>query len=122
MREYETVFIIDPSCDDSQVEQEVNTVKEIITAGEGKVIEAQSWGRRRLAYDIKKKKEGTYAFVKFAGEPPVLQELNRRLKLNELILRHLIVASQQIEGEEGDSGCVELEDNDSYESEDSVDY
>lgn len=122
MREYETVFIIDPSCDDSQVEQEVNTVKEVITAGDGKVIEAQSWGRRRLAYDINKKKEGTYAFVRFSSEPSVLQELNRRLKLNELILRHLIVASQEAEGEECEPGYVESEDSDSYESEDSRDF
>jgi len=122
VREYETVFIIDPSCDESQVEQEVNTVKEIIAAGSGNVVEAQSWGRRRLAYDIKKKKEGTYAFVRFSGEPSVLQELNRRLKLNELILRHLIVASQQLEGEEGESGSAEHDDSDSYESEDSMYY
>ena len=122
MREYETVFIIDPSCDDSQVEQEVNNVKEIITAGDGKVVEAQSWGKRRLAYDIKKKKEGTYAFVRFGGEPSVLQELNRRLKLNELILRHLIVVSEPAEGEELGPELADLDEGDSYESENSQDY
>jgi small subunit ribosomal protein S6 len=122
VREYETVFIIDPSCDESQVEQEINTVKEIIAAGEGKVVEAESWGRRRLAYDINKKKEGTYAFVRFSGEPSVLQELNRRLKLNELILRHLVVVSQQAEAEETDSGYAEGDESDTYESEDSRGY
>jgi len=122
VREYETVFIIDPSCDDSQVEQEVNNVKEIITAGDGKVVEAQSWGKRRLAYDIKKKKEGTYAFVRFGGEPSVLQELNRRLKLNELILRHLIVVSEPAEGEELGPELADLDEGDSYESENSQDY
>ena len=122
MREYETVFIIDPSCDESQVEQEINSVKEIIAAGEGKVVEAESWGRRRLAYDIRKKKEGTYAFVRFSGEPSVLQELNRRLKLNELILRHLVVVSQKAEEEETDSGYAESGGSDAYESEDSLDY
>jgi small subunit ribosomal protein S6 len=122
VREYETVFIIDPSCDESQVEQEINSVKEIIAAGEGKVVEAESWGRRRLAYDIRKKKEGTYAFVRFSGEPSVLQELNRRLKLNELILRHLVVVSQKAEEEETDSGYAEGGGSDAYESEDSLDY
>jgi small subunit ribosomal protein S6 len=122
VREYETVFIIDPSGDESQVEQEINSVKEIIAAGDGKVVEAESWGRRRLAYDIRKKKEGTYAFVRFSGEPSVLQELNRRLKLNELILRHLVVVSQQAEEEETDSGYAEGEERDTYESEDSLDY
>jgi small subunit ribosomal protein S6 len=122
VREYETVFIIDPSCDESQVEQEINTVKEIIAAADGKVLEAESWGKRRLAYDIKKKKEGTYAFVSFSGEPSVLQELNRRLKLNELILRHLVVVSQQAEEEETDSGYAGVDEGDTYESEDSRDY
>jgi small subunit ribosomal protein S6 len=122
VREYETVFIIDPSCDESQVEQEINTVKEIIVAGDGRVVEAESWGKRRLAYDINKKKEGTYAFVRFSGEPSVLQELNRRLKLNELILRHLVVVSQQAEEEETDSGYAEGGESDAYESEDSLDY
>ena len=117
MREYETVFIIDPSCDESQVEQEVNTVKEIIAGGDGKEVEAQSWGKRRLAYDIQKKQEGTYAFVRFSGGASILQELNRRLKLNELILRHLIVVSQEAE-EEADSGFAGSDDGDSYESED----
>ena len=122
MREYETVFIIDPSCDESQVEQEINSVKEIIAAGEGKVVEAESWGRRRLAYDIRKKKDGTYAFVRFSGEPSVLQELNRRLKLNELILRHLVVVSQKAEEEETDSGYAGGDGSDAYGSEDSLDY
>ena len=87
MREYETVFIIDPSCDESQVEQEVNTVKEIIAAGSGNVVEAQSWGRRRLAYDIKKKSEGIYAILDINATPASVSELDRQLGLNESVLR-----------------------------------
>ncbi|MFH0777997.1 MAG: 30S ribosomal protein S6 [Candidatus Eisenbacteria bacterium] len=99
MSEYETIFIIDPGCDDSQVDRLVETAREIISSGEGTVLETQIWGRRKLAYEIKKKRDGVYAFVRFKGNAAVLQELNRRFKLNELILRHLIVVSE--EGEAG---------------------
>jgi small subunit ribosomal protein S6 len=101
VKEYETVFIVDPSCDEEHVDREVQTVRGIINDGGGQVVEVQVWGKRRLAYEIKKKKEGTYAFVRFKGAPSVLQELNRRFKLNELVLRHLIVLSQEMEQEAG---------------------
>jgi small subunit ribosomal protein S6 len=109
VREYETVFIVDPGCDDDQVDREVDTVKDVITQGSGKIVEIQVWGRRRLAYEIKKKKEGTYAFVHFKCGPSVLQELNRRFKLNEFILRHLTVLSHESEEQEEDSEPAEAE-------------
>jgi small subunit ribosomal protein S6 len=107
VREYETVFIVDPGCDDEQVDREIDTVKEVITQGSGQIVEIQVWGKRRLAYEIRKKKEGTYAFVRFKCGPSVLQELNRRFKLNELILRHLTVLSQESELSEEDSESLE---------------
>ncbi|UCF78947.1 MAG: 30S ribosomal protein S6 [Candidatus Eiseniibacteriota bacterium] len=103
MREYETVFIVDPGCDETEVDREVDTVRGVITEGSGEVVEVQVWGKRRLAYEINKKKEGTYAFVRFKCGPAVLQELNRRFKLNELVLRHLTVLSQEGAQEEEDS-------------------
>lgn len=109
MKDYEAVFIIDPGCDDSQVGQEVDTIKEIIASGDGKVLETQLWGRRRLAYEIKKKKEGTYVLIRFKGGPAVLAELTRRLKLNELILRHLIVVSEELERQQA-AGDLETSD------------
>ena len=69
MREYETVFIVDPGCDEEQVNREVDTVKGIITEGSGQVVEVQVWGKRRLAYEIRRKKEGTYTFVRFKCGP-----------------------------------------------------
>jgi len=115
VREYETVFIVDPGCSESEVNQEVDTVTEIITAGNGTVGEKQIWGKRRLAYEIGRKKEGTYVFVRFQAGPAVLAELNRRFKLNELILRHLIVVSQGFE-EPQSSGRGEGEER-AYEGE-----
>lgn len=118
MREYETVFIIDPACDESTVDKEIANVEEVISERHGKIIEVQRWGKRRLAYEIKRKKEGIYAFVRFKAGPSALQELSRRFKLNELILRHMIVMSQEAEREEEDSGSTEPGETASRESED----
>jgi len=121
VKDYEVVFIIDPGCDDSQVGQEVDTVKEIIASGDGKVLETEIWGRRRLAYEIKKKKEGTYVLIHFKGGPALLAEMARRFKLNESILRHLTVVCREPDeaqpaGEPGGS-----EEEESYEADNSRD-
>lgn len=116
MKDYEVVFIIDPGCDDSQVGQEVDTVKEIIASGNGKVLETQLWGRRRLAYEIRKKKEGTYVLIRFKGGPALLAEMARRFKLNESILRHLTVVSPEIEGRQAAGELSGNEDEESYDT------
>jgi small subunit ribosomal protein S6 len=91
MREYETIFVLDPDVDESQVEVEVNRVRDIVTGRAGEITEVQKWGRRKLAYEINRKKEGIYTLVRFQGGPEVLSELNRRYRLNENLLRHLTV-------------------------------
>ena len=121
MKDYEVVFIIDPACDDSQVGQEVDTVKEIVASGNGKVLETQMWGRRRLAYEIKKKKEGTYVLIRFKGDPALLAEMARRFKLNEAILRHLTVVCEEPEGQQPADEPRETEGEESYETENSTD-
>lgn len=121
MKDYEVVFIIDPGCDDSQVGQEVDTVKEIIGSGNGKVLETQLWGRRRLAYEIRKKKEGTYVLIRFKGDPALLAELARRFRLNESILRHLTVVCQEPEGLQAPGELGGSEEEESYEAKNSPD-
>ncbi len=93
MREYETVFVLDPALDDSRVEQEIETVSNLITQGGGEVLEVQRWGRRRLAYEVQKKREGIYSLIRYKSEREVLTELKRRFHLNESLLRHMTVLS-----------------------------
>lgn len=100
MREYETIIVLDPTLDESRVNQEIDTVNSVITQGGGEVIEIralddpkQRWGRRRLAYEIRKKREGIYSLIRFKSEPGVLDELEKRFKLNESLMRHLTVLS-----------------------------
>jgi len=91
VREYETVFILHPQVDDAGIEKEIEAIQQTIAAGQGEVTGVHKWGRRKLAYPIRKVNEGFYTLIRFKGEPPLLQELDRRFKLNESVLRHLTV-------------------------------
>lgn len=91
MREYETVFILHPQVDDAGVDREIEAVKQTIEDGQGEVTGIHKWGRRRLAYMIRKATEGTYTLIRFHANPGVLKELDRRYKINESVLRHLTV-------------------------------
>ena len=90
MTNYEVMFIIDPTLEDEKKDAAVETVKEIIAAG-GEVGNVDVWGMRKLAYPIQKKTEGYYVVIEFKAEPTLPKELDRRLKISDSVMRHLIV-------------------------------
>ena len=89
MTNYEVLFIIDPALEDEKKEATIEAVKDIIAA-DGEVGETDVWGMRKLAYPIKKKSEGYYVVIEFKGNPTLPKELDRRLKISDNIMRHLI--------------------------------
>ena len=91
MREYETIFVLEPELEQGSVEEQITRVCKIIEERGGEVRDIQRWGRRRLAFPIRKKNDGIYTFVRFGGNNNVLSELEHRYKLNESMLRHLTV-------------------------------
>lgn len=91
MREYETIFVLEPSYDEAALEQEIEKIKEIVSQDGGEVTAVEKWGRRKLAYEIRKKKEGIYTLIRFKALTSVLAPLNRRYHLNENLLRHMTV-------------------------------
>jgi small subunit ribosomal protein S6 len=91
LRDYETVFVLHPRLDDKQVEEEIQRVQDLIVQNGGEIINVERWGRKRMAYEIRKVREGIYTLIQFSSEPHVIQELDRRYKLNENVLRHLTV-------------------------------
>lgn len=91
MREYETIFVLEPNQDEASVEAEIEKIRDLITSGGGEIAVIEKWGRRKLAYEIRKKKEGIYTLIRFTAGPAVLQAVNRRYQLNENLLRHLTV-------------------------------
>ncbi|HET9325695.1 MAG TPA: 30S ribosomal protein S6 [Candidatus Eisenbacteria bacterium] len=91
MTKYETTFILEPGLDDSRVNDEVERASQWIKDLGGEVIEVQRWGKRRLAYEIGKKRDGIYTLIVHQGEGPQIKELERRLRLNEAVMRVLSV-------------------------------
>ena len=89
MTNYEVLFIIDPALEDEKKEATIEAVKEII-ASEGEVGNVDVWGLRKLAYPINKKSEGYYVVIEFKAEPTLPKELDRRLKISDNVMRHLI--------------------------------
>ena len=89
MTNYEVLFIIDPALEDEKKEATIEAVKDIIAA-EGEVGNVDVWGMRKLAYPIKKKSEGYYVVIEFKAEPTLPKELDRRLKISDNVMRHLI--------------------------------
>ena len=90
MISYEVMFIIDPALEDDAKEATIEAVKGIIAA-EGEVGNTDVWGMRKLAYPIQKKSEGYYVVIEFKAEPTLPKELDRRLKISDNVMRHLII-------------------------------
>ena len=95
MTNYELMFIIDPALEDETKAATIEAVKGIIAA-EGEVIgEEDVWGMRKLAYPIMKKSEGYYVVIEFQAPPTLPKELDRRLKISDNVIRHMIVAKEE---------------------------
>ena len=87
MRPYEVMVIFDPDTDERQVQPTLEQFLTVITKGGGTVDTMDIWGRRRLAYEIRKKSEGIYAVVTLTAEPATVKELDRQFTINESIMR-----------------------------------
>lgn len=94
MREYETIIVLDPTIGETRVEEEIDRLQGIITSREGEIVTVEKWGKRKLAYEVNKRKEGIYTLIRFKGNSEILSELERRYRLNEQMLRHLTVLSE----------------------------
>jgi small subunit ribosomal protein S6 len=88
---YETTFILEPGLDEAKVGEEVERVSGWIKDLGGTLIEVQRWGKRRLAYEIGRKRDGVYTLFLYEGPGTVVKEIERRLRLNEQVMRVLTV-------------------------------
>jgi small subunit ribosomal protein S6 len=87
MRHYELMVILDPGLEERTVAPALDQFLTVVRNGGGNVEKVDIWGRRRLAYEIRKKAEGIYAVIDLQAEPDVVKELDRQLNLNEAVLR-----------------------------------
>ena len=91
MRAYEVMVILDPSLEERTVGPSLDKYLNVIRKDGGSVESVDIWGRRRMAYEIKKNQEGIYAVVTLNAEPDSVKELDRQLTLNESVLRTKVI-------------------------------
>ena len=89
-RQYEVVFIVDPTADE-EVGRLTDSFKQVVTDQGGTVTKAETMGKRQLAYEIDHKKDGTFVLLEIEGSGREIAELERRMRVNDRILRYLTV-------------------------------
>ncbi len=91
MRDYEVLYIVRADLDDEKVQDVVKRVNTLIERSGGVAERTNLWGKRKLAYEVKHQKEGSYVLQDFRIDPQRIPELEAALKITEEVLRHLIV-------------------------------
>ena len=90
MRTYEVLFIVRPDYEEEQIASVIARYQDVISNDQGVVKVAEKWAKRRLAYEIDDFREGLYIIVIFEGTPDIASELDRLMKIDQEVLRHMI--------------------------------
>jgi len=85
------MFILKPELAEETIQQMIDRYSAIVTDGQGELVSVDKWGKRRLAYEIKDLFEGYYVLLNFKSEPPVVNELDRVMKISDDMLRFMII-------------------------------
>jgi len=91
LRTYEALYIVMPDVDDDGIQTVDKAVQSLITENGGSIVRSEIWGKRKLAYAVKKQTEGTYILVRFEAEPDFNAKLEQYFRLSEAILRYQVV-------------------------------
>src|SRR6476620_636877 len=90
-RQYELVYILPPDTTEQQVAELHTQVEQVVARLNGQIEKTENWGRRRLAYEIGHQKEGVYVLQVINGSGELVKELDRRLKVMDQVIRHIVV-------------------------------
>jgi small subunit ribosomal protein S6 len=89
-RDYELGFILNPEVNEDETRTILDRVEQIVATHGGQVVKVNQWGRRRLAYPIERHRDGNYIFIDMILTPETVAELERTLKVSEVVLRHMV--------------------------------
>lgn len=90
--DYEVTYIIRPSLEETEIDEKVAAIAEQLKGNGAEIVgEIEKMGKRRLAYEINDVREGFYVVMKFKSEPPAAKELERQMRLNDDVMRHLLI-------------------------------
>ena len=90
-RQYELVYILPPDTTEAQVTELHEQLEAVVSRMHGQIEKTENWGRRRLAYEIAHQKEGVYVLELINGSGELMKELDRRLRVMDQVIRHLVV-------------------------------
>ena len=97
-RKYELVYVVSPDVSDDQVNERHGQIDAIVQRMGGRIERTDNWGRRKLAYEIGRHKEGTYVLEVIEGNGELMKEIDRRLKVIDSVIRHLVVRVDEEQG------------------------
>lgn len=95
MKAYELLLFTNPTVDEENRLATLKRIDEVIAAAGGTVENVDEWGRRKLAFEINKLTEGDYVLINFQMEPDQIAELDRVLRINDVVVRHMIVCLEE---------------------------
>ena len=95
MNKYEIMFIVKATMESADVKKSAETYKNLIETLKGKVVEAKELGEKKLAYPIKKELNGYYFVMQVEANKEIIQEFDRKIRLDENVLRHLIIRQEE---------------------------
>jgi len=90
-REYETIFIVHPDAGTEVIDRVAGRCREVVSRLNGKLLKAENWGRRRLAYPVKKNEKGFYLYLRYLGYSDMVSELERNLRMLDSVLKYMTV-------------------------------
>jgi small subunit ribosomal protein S6 len=95
MRIYEELFVVRPDATDEELDPVIEQLKHVITSAEGTIEKVEKWGVRRLAYRVGKHNEGQYILILFHAKADTVKELERRLRVSDLVIKFLTVRTDE---------------------------
>ena len=88
---YESIFIINPNMSDDETNAVIKKMQDVVAKQGGEMVKSEDWGKKKLAYEVKKQKRGHYAFFQFKAAPAAVSELERTYKLTDAVIKFLTV-------------------------------
>ncbi|MGI6065268.1 MAG: 30S ribosomal protein S6 [Bacillota bacterium] len=95
MRAYEAMYIIRPDLDEEKIQATIEKYSSLIQNNGGELVKVDPWGKRRLAYEVKKFREGYYVLVYFKGTQETPAELERNFKISDDVIRYIVVREEE---------------------------
>lgn len=97
MRNYEAMYIINASLEEDALKTKVEKFSNLVTSNGGVIAKVDEMGKRKLAYEIDKKNDGFYVLMKFSSEPTFIAELERIYRIDENIVKYLVISLGDVE-------------------------